>query len=117
MKSSISRTLFHRGQQTNSAGARRVDDADADQEAAGDLQQMEWLRQQDECEHGSDEGLCVREERRPRRTCDGNARVPEELRRDEGADDSEDDAPPGERAQVEALVRELRDADRQQAER
>src|SRR4051794_25856232 len=86
-------------------------DPDEDEDAAGDLERVERLGEQDEREEDAEERLEVVDDHGPRGADPGDGGEPEDVREEERPDDRVREAEPRESAEVELLARDLRDRD------
>src|SRR5437868_10927772 len=86
-------------------------DSGEDQDAAGDLEWMQRLREKDEREEDGEERLQVAEERRARRPDAVDRGEPEDVGEEERADHRVAEAEPDLPTEREVLRRHLRDAD------
>src|SRR5206468_1586415 len=76
-------------------------DPDEDEDAAGDLERAERLREQGEREEHTEERLEVVHDHSPRRADARDGREPEDVRQEERPDDRVGEADPRERPEVE----------------
>src|SRR5689334_21099199 len=112
MKSSaMGRILFPRDGDRRPSPDPFERDSGEDQDAAGDLEWVQRLREQDEREEDGEERLQVPEERRTRRPDAVDRGEPEDVGQEEGADNRVAEAEPDLPAEREMLRRHLRDAD------
>src|SRR5260221_10291874 len=83
-------------------------DPGEDEDAAGDLERAQRLREQDERKEDAEERLEVVHNHRARRSDARDGCEPEDVRKEERPDDGVREGDPGERPEVELLPRDLR---------